>query len=269
MTRYAVGDLQGCLKPLQYLLRKVQFDRHHDQLWLVGDIINRGPDSLGALRFIKDLGDCIRLVLGNHELHFLAVATGIRSLKKLDTFTDILQANECQDYIEWLCQQPLLYTDPSGDYTMVHAGIPPQWTLAQAQQYASEVANALQRKNRAAFLQHMYGDTPDCWHDDLQGWERLRVITNYLTRMRFCAREGKLDLQHKAVQHHDAAMLPWFMHSNRQIQQHSILFGHWAALKGEVDLPYIHALDTACVWGHKLTLMNLENGQHVSCPFIQ
>jgi bis(5'-nucleosyl)-tetraphosphatase (symmetrical) len=186
MTRYAVGDLQGCLEPLQCLLKEVDFNPQHDQLWLVGDLINRGPDSLGALRFVKQLGSCTRIVLGNHDLHFLAIYFGATTKGKSDTFADILAAPDCDELANWLLQQPLFYSDPSNDYHMVHAGIPPNWTIDQTSQRAREVETVLQSNQAEDFFNHMYGNQPNQWSDELTGTTRLRVITNYLTRMRYC-----------------------------------------------------------------------------------
>lgn len=266
MTRYAVGDIQGCLEPLKHLLKLVDFNPDIDQLWLVGDLINRGPDSLGTLRFIHSLGDCTRIVLGNHDLHFLAVAHDAERIKTGDTFFDILASDKRADYVEWLCQQPLLYTDPSGDYTMVHAGIPPQWNLAQAQHYAKEAEAALQGPARLLYLRHIYGHQPDCWNDNLHGWDRLRLITNYLTRLRFCTREGRLDLVNKTDHHDDPTMAPWFTYEHRKTKHHSLVFGHWSTIRGETHIHNVHALDTACVWGGTLTLMNLETQQRHHYP---
>ena len=259
MTRYAVGDLQGCLEPLQRLLSEVNFNPQSDQLWLVGDLINRGPASLDTLRFIIDLGDCTRVVLGNHDLHFLAVAYGIEPSRRGDTFTDILDAKNRDKYCDWLRQQPLIYSDPSGDYTMVHAGIPPQWDLAQAHRLGREIEQQLRDDHITDFFSHMYGNQPDCWNEQLGGWERYRLITNYFTRMRFCTATGTLDLLNKTNDSTDENFKPWFSHPHRKTRNDAIIFGHWAALEGKANTDNIYALDTGCVWGACLTLMNLDN----------
>lgn len=266
MTRYAVGDIQGCLAPLQQLLQRVDFQPRSDQLWLVGDLINRGPQSLETLRFLHDLGDCTRIVLGNHDLHYLAVVHGACEVKKHDTFHDLLDAADSSVLTDWLLQQRLLYTDPSGDYTMTHAGIPPQWTLAQAQRYAREVEDVLRGPQAVDFFRHMYGNQPDCWSDNLSGWPRLRLITNYFTRMRFCSDSGQLDLDNKSQHSDNPALKPWFAHPNRRTGEQQLLFGHWAALEGRANTAGVYALDTGCIWGGPLSLMNLENRQIEQCP---
>lgn len=273
MTRYAVGDVQGCLQPLQCLLEEVSFNPQHDQLWLVGDLINRGPQSLQTLRFIKSLGDCTRIVLGNHDLHFLAIAHGIGSARKSDTLDEILNANDCADLVQWLQQQPLMYSDPSGDFHMTHAGIPPNWCLQQAKQYAREVESVLTSEQAHLYFENMYGNHPDCWDEHLSGMSRLRVITNYFTRMRFCTAQGQLDLDNKLTslpadkQTHFA---PWFAHPQRLTQNDQLIFGHWAALEGEADCDNVFALDTGCVWGRALTLMNIDQQQlhHCDCSHL-
>ncbi|WP_101758214.1 symmetrical bis(5'-nucleosyl)-tetraphosphatase [Oceanicoccus sp. KOV_DT_Chl] len=267
MTRYAVGDIQGCLQPLQCLLAEVQFDPQHDQLWLVGDLINRGPESLATLRYLKSLGDSTRIVLGNHDLHFLAVASGAINAGKSDTFDEILAASDRPQLISWLLQQKLMYSDPSADYHMTHAGIPPQWTLQQAATYAREVEAVLTSEHAADFFQHMYGNEPATWDENLSGWTRLRVITNYFTRMRFCRADGELDFKHKLNSIDRPDFLPWFAHHHRRTKNQQIIFGHWAALEGKTNTPNTHALDTGCVWGRSMSLMNLETQalHHCEC----
>lgn len=268
MTRYAVGDLQGCLQPLKCLLDDVTFNSQHDQLWLVGDLINRGPESLATLRFIKNLGDCVRIVLGNHDLHFLAVAAGVKTAGKSDTFNEILAAPDCDELVTWLTQQKLFYSDPSNDYHMVHAGIPPNWTLAQTQSYAREVEAVLQSKNAKSFFKEMYGNQPDGWSADLSGYERLRVITNYLTRMRFCTAEGQLDFTNKLAIYqgeHPELYAPWFSYSDRPTHKDKIIFGHWATLEGNISASNVYGLDTGCVWGRNMTMLNLETQQKMTC----
>ena len=266
MTRYAVGDLQGCLDPLQKLLDTVAFDPAADQLWVVGDLINRGPKSLETLQFVRSLGDSTRIVLGNHDLHFLAIYHGIRLPKKGDTLQAVLESPDCAEYYQWLRHLPLLYTDPSADYTMVHAGLAPQWDLAQARALAGEVEAALRGADIDTFLHRMYGDTPDCWRDDLEGYERLRVITNYLTRVRLCDRDGRLDLDHKrGPETARPGFMPWFDVPGRRSAGHPIIVGHWAALLGNAASPDVFPLDTGCVWGREMTMMNLETRELTRC----
>lgn len=268
MTRYAVGDLQGSLTPLKCLLDKVSFDPREDQLWLVGDLINRGPESLATLRYVKNLGNCTRVVLGNHDLHFLAVALNTRNPGKHDTFGDILAASDCDELSAWLLHQPLIYSDPSGDYHMSHAGIPPMWDIPQATAYALEVQNVLQSANAVDFFRQMYGNDPDYWQENLTGYTRLRAITNYFTRMRFCTVDGKLDFDNKQVDHVDSYFAPWFSYPQRLTNANKIIFGHWASLEGKTNMENVYALDTGCAWGGSLTLLNLETEelQHCDCP---
>lgn len=265
MARYAIGDIQGCLQPLQCLLQQVDFDPRQDQLWLVGDLINRGPQSLDTLRFVHGLGDCTRIVLGNHDLHFLAVALGARAAGKSDTFDEILAAKDRSTLIEWLLHLPLIHSDPSSDFHMVHAGIPPQWDLATAHQLAREVQQCLRSDNRESFLNQMYGNTPALWSPELTGFERLRVITNYFTRMRFCSAQGELDLEHKLAHCDREGFAPWFSFIDRKTAADQIVFGHWAALEGKTGTPNVFALDTGCVWGRSMTLLSLEDKSLRQC----
>lgn len=273
MTRYAVGDLQGCLQPLKCLLQDVDFDPQQDQLWLVGDLINRGPESLQTLRYIKQLGSSTRIVLGNHDLHFLAVAYGAAAAGKSDTFDELLAAEDREELVAWLLQHPLLYSDPSGDFHMAHAGIPPMWSIAQARDYAHEVETVLHNGDALRFFEHMYGNQPAQWDEQLTGWVRLRVICNYFTRMRFCTADGELDLKHKLASIEEPGFehfLPWFAHSNRRTREDKIVFGHWASLQGEARGAKVFALDSGCVWGRSMTLMNLDTEQlhHCQCRQI-
>ena len=274
MARYAVGDLQGCLRPLQCLLEEVAFDPQHDQLWLVGDLVNRGPDSLGTLRLVHSFGNSVRAVLGNHDLHLLAVAYGATHQRRGDTFDDILAAPDRDTLLDWLLHLPLLYSDDSGHYTLCHAGIPPIWSVAEAHTHARAVEAAL-RADPNRFFAHMYGNQPDGWSDDLQGWARLRVITNYFTRMRFCSADGRLDLDNKTDTPNKPGYLPWFGHQNRLSAGDAIIFGHWASLEGDISRvsdtvapDNLFALDTGCVWGGAMTMMNLETQalHKCACP---
>ena len=264
MTRYAVGDIQGCLKPLQCLLEAVSFDPSVDQLWLVGDLINRGPDSLATLRFLKSLGDSTRIVLGNHDLHFLAIAYGCTHARKYDTLDELLNAADLNELVAWLIQQPLMYMDPRGDFCMSHAGIAPQWSIAKALSLSKEVETVLQSDKASDFFQHMYGNTPEIWSDELSGWDRYRTITNYFTRMRFIGPQGEIDLSNKSNEP-TPGYTPWFKHPMRNTQQQNILFGHWAALQGQANTDNIFALDTGCAWHGHLTIMNLETLETQSC----
>lgn len=264
MTRYAVGDVQGCFAPLQRLLERAKFDPKRDQLWATGDLVNRGPQSLECLRFFYALGDSARVVLGNHDLHLLAIANGMRELKRSDTLRPILDAPDCAELLAWLRLQPLMHRD--GAYTMVHAGLAPQWSISQAQGLSDEIASVLQGKHLLDFLQGMYGDTPDRWSDDLKGVERWRTITNYFTRLRFCTADGRLDLKSKEGPG-DAppGFMPWFDVPQRMSKGELLIVGHWATLMGKTDRDDVIALDTGCVWGNRLTLFNLDTQALLSC----
>ncbi|MGH1485787.1 MAG: symmetrical bis(5'-nucleosyl)-tetraphosphatase [Cellvibrionaceae bacterium] len=260
MASYAVGDIQGCLKPLQALLIHTEFNPQKDTLWVAGDMINRGPQSLQTLRFLYHLRNSIKVVLGNHDLHLLAVAAGYRQASYSDTLDEILTAADRDTLLEWVRQQPLIHHDKDLGYTMVHAGIPPQWSLKKTLQYAKEIEQVLQSKKINGFLASMYGNQPDTWNKHLKGKDRWRLITNYLTRMRFCTPSGRLELNMKAgVNTAPPGYLPWYAHENRKTQNDKIIFGHWAALEGKTDHQNVFALDTGCVWGGKLTMMRLED----------
>ncbi len=261
MTVYAVGDIQGCLDPLQKLLDKVKFNPDKDKLWCVGDLVNRGSKSLKTLKFLYSIRNSIVTVLGNHDLHLIACFYDVKRLKKGDTIKEILDAKECKELIGWLRQQPLLHYDNVRKITLVHAGIPPLWTLEESIIRASEVAAVLKDDEKITdFLDHMYGSDPVHWSELLTGHERLRVITNYFTRMRFCKADGTIEF--KSKEGLDSAPLgykPWFEIPNRKMAGQDIMFGHWAALEGHCSEPHIYALDTGCVWGNCLTLMNVDS----------
>ena len=265
MATYAVGDIQGCLEPLQALLHHIDFNPKKDRLWVAGDLINRGPESLKTLRFLYHLRDSVQIVLGNHDLHLLAVAAGYRKSSSSDTLEAILQAPDRDCLLEWLRQQPLVHHDAKLGYTMVHAGIPPQWSIKKALKYSKEVEKVLRGKKITTFLANMYGNQPDHWNEKLKGYERWRLITNYFTRMRFCDSKGKIELNTKAGIHSaPPGFLPWYSHHNRKTYDDKIIFGHWAALEGNADHHNVFAIDTGCVWGGELTIMRLEDQQAFS-----
>ena len=267
MAVYAVGDLQGCLQPLKCLLERVAFDRTKDTLWLVGDLVNRGPESLQTLRFLYEMRDAVVCVLGNHDLHLLAVGRNVERMKKGDTLREIIEAPDAAQLLEWLRHQKLMHYDAERDVAMVHAGIPPQWTLKKALRCAEEVEQALRDDNLIQpFLDGMYGNEPAKWDKDLQGVTRLRVITNYFTRMRFCTAEGKLDLKSKeGLDSAPDGYAPWFSHKDRKTKDLNIIFGHWAALEGRCSEPGIYALDTGCVWGGTMSMLNVDTRELISC----
>ena len=270
MSTYVVGDIQGCLQPLQCLLRSVDFSPGKDVLWSVGDIVNRGPQSLQTLRFLYGMRQHLVVVLGNHDLHLLAAAAGVRKPSRSDTFDEILAAPDREELLGWLVQQPLMHHEQ--EHTLVHAGIPPQWSLAQGLDYAREVETVLRGPDCKQFLGNMYGDVPAVWSEDLSGMARLRVITNYLTRMRFCTADGTLDLKNKGSSPMTATprqgkqhLSAWFSHADRKTAEDCILFGHWAALGGHTDTPNAIALDTGCVWDGAMSLYHLEKHRWTRC----
>ncbi|KPB20733.1 symmetrical bis(5'-nucleosyl)-tetraphosphatase [Pseudomonas amygdali] len=267
MAVYAVGDLQGCLEPLQCLLEHVHFNPEHDRLWLVGDLVNRGPQSLETLRYLYGLRESLVCVLGNHDLHLLAVARKHELLKKGDTLREILEAPDRDELLGWVRRQKLMHYDAERNVAMVHAGIAPQWSLKKALKHAAEVEQALQEDQLyGAFLDGMYGNEPAKWDNDLQGVTRLRVITNYFTRMRFCTSDGKLDLKSKeGVETAIPGYAPWFSHPKRKTRELKIIFGHWAALEGRCDEPGVFALDSGCVWGGSMTLLNVDTLERHQC----
>lgn len=267
MATYAVGDLQGCLDPLKCLLERVSFDPAVDRLWLVGDLVNRGPQSLETLRFLYGIRDSLVCVLGNHDLHLLAAWHNIERLKKSDTLREVLESPQAPELLDWLRRQKLLHFDEARGTVLVHAGIPPQWTLAKALGCAAEVEEVLRDDNRIKlYLDGMYGNEPVKWSKDLSGVTRLRVITNYFTRMRFCTAEGKLDLKGKeGADTAPPGYKPWFAHKERRSRHVKIIFGHWAALEGRCNAPGVFALDTGCVWGGAMTLMNVDTLEMHRC----
>ena len=259
MAVYAVGDLQGCLKPLKCLLKEAKFSWDRDELWVVGDIVNRGPDSLKTLRYLYKHRDSVTCVLGNHDLHLLAVANGLRKQSRSDTLQKILEAHDRDELLRWLRHRPLLHTREQ--FTMVHAGIPHIWSLQQAQDYAAEVEAALRGPEWRKFLARMYGNTPRGWNDALEGYPRLRTITNYLTRMRYVYANGQLDLKSKGANPLEGRRVaPWFSYTDRKWNGQTLVFGHWAALEGKTGDERLLALDTGCVWGGKMSLYRLPLG---------
>jgi bis(5'-nucleosyl)-tetraphosphatase (symmetrical) len=265
MSIYAVGDIQGCYAEFQQLLERIRFDPAQDRLWLVGDLVNRGPGSLEVLRLVKSLGDSAITVLGNHDLHLLAVAEGAAELHRTDTLDGILSAPDRGELLAWLRQQRLLYAEE--DYVLVHAGLLPQWGVKQAANLAREVESALRSDDYATFLARMYGNAPQTWDDSLAGYKRLRVIVNAFTRMRICTPHGEMEFKFKGeLEHIPAGFLPWFEVPERKSRKATVIFGHWSALGLKVT-PNVIALDTGCLWGGPMTAMRLEDRQlfQVSC----
>ncbi len=266
MSTYAIGDIQGCFEPLQRLLDLVRFDPATDRLWFVGDLVNRGPDSLATLRFVRDLGSTAITVLGNHDLHLLAIAEGFQTLKRGDTLADILEAPDRAQLLEWLRRQPLLHREHG--VTMVHAGLLPDWTIEQALALAHEVESVLRARDYRAFLAEMYGNQPARWDETLSGYDRLRVIVNAMTRVRACTPEGEMEFMHKMHPSElPAPWLPWYAVPGRRSADEPVLFGHWSSLGLLHDAHNVWCLDGGCLWGRCLTALRLDDRRlfHVAC----
>jgi bis(5'-nucleosyl)-tetraphosphatase (symmetrical) len=273
VARYAIGDIQGCHAELRALLKKLRFRPDRDRLWLVGDLVNRGPASLAVLRFVRALGDNAITVLGNHDLHLLAVAYGAdHRLRPDDTLQQVLAARDRDPLLDWLITLPLAHYDPTHNDLMVHAGLPPQWSVADTVRHAAETATALQ-KNPGRFLARMYGDKPDRWSRSLRGADKHRFAVNVLTRLRYCDARGRVNLDLKdspgslraAAQAAPTTMRPWFLAPDRQSAGTRIICGHWSTL-GLVRKPDLLALDTGCVWGGTLTGVNLDSDRICQQP---
>jgi bis(5'-nucleosyl)-tetraphosphatase (symmetrical) len=275
MARFAIGDVQGCARELRALLEVLKFSADRDRLWFVGDLVNRGPESLQCLRLIRALGDNAVVVLGNHDLHLLALAFGSKLKDKPgDTLRELLRAPDRMVLLQWLLERPLAHQDPVQGELLIHAGLVPQWTAAQTMSLAQEVQTAL-RTAPEAFFDHMYGDKPDVWTDALQGHDRLRFIVNTLTRLRVCTAEGRVALKAKGPpprgKRHAESLLPWFEVPGRLSRDTRIIFGHWSTL-GFVNRHGVIGLDTGCVWGGTLTAVNLDQAIRpisVPCPGYQ
>ncbi|VAW62587.1 Bis(5'-nucleosyl)-tetraphosphatase, symmetrical [hydrothermal vent metagenome] len=269
MATYAIGDIQGCYQQLKALLLKLKFNSDKDKLWFAGDIVNRGPDSLRTLRFIRSLEDNAITVLGNHDLHLLAVANGRRKQGKKDTIQPILNASDSEQLIDWLRHRPLVHYQKKNHVCLVHAGIHPRWNLNETLAFSKEMETILQSSKSHEFFHHMYGDTPSKWSNNLTGWDRLRFITNCFTRMRYINDDFKLCLKEKgAPGKQDSNIHPWFEFERKEPDL-NIVFGHWSTLK-DPKLKYLHPLDTGCLWGGELTALKINNKLKkmisVSCP---
>lgn len=259
MATYAIGDVQGCLKALKALLAALDFNPNADRIVLLGDLVNRGPDSLGVLRYVRGLGMCATTVLGNHDLHLLALAHG-GSPGRRDTLNAVLAAPDCDELLDWLIRQPLAWCHPESGSMLVHAGLAPQWSVELTLELAQQASSVLSGKTGPNFLSRMYGDEPSIWKDSLRGVDRTRFVVNCLTRARYCDEEGRLDLRHKGTPGSQPPHLrPWFQIEQRVSRQTPIVFGHWSTL-GRVywEQEQVFGLDTGCVWGGKLTALELE-----------
>jgi len=251
MATYAIGDVQGCFDELRRLLDEVRFSGN-DRLWFVGDLVNRGPKSLEVLRFVRGLGGRAITVLGNHDLHLVTQLEGFERVRKDDTFRDVLAAPDARELVDWLRRRPMMHAE--GGYAMVHAGLLPQWSVEKAASLAKEVEAALAGPGYRGFLANMYGSTPDEWSDALAGWDRLRVIVNAMTRLRFCTPEGKMDFRAKGARP-PAGHSPWF---DFRCDSQVLICGHWSALGLKLD-GKLAALDSGCVWGGRLSALRLED----------
>jgi len=273
MARYAIGDVQGCLAELKALLERLRFRPDRDQLLFTGDLVNRGPDSLGVLRLVRALGANAITVLGNHDLHLLAHCVDPkRPLRKGDTLQPVLDARDRDRLAEWLMSLPLAVHDARRGELLVHAGVVPQWNAADAEAAAAEASLAL-REDPARFLSKMYGNEPDRWRDDLKRSERLRFTVNALTRLRFCTADGRVDLRLKcAPGEAPPPFAPWFSHAERHSAGVRVVFGHWSTL-GYLKTPDLLCLDTGCVWGGALTAQDLDDPEadpiRIPCPAYQ
>ena len=267
MATYAIGDIQGCYDELRALLDDLNFDPARDKLWFVGDLVNRGPQSLEVLRFVKGLGDRAVTVLGNHDLHLVMQVGGYGRRNAEDTLQPVLNAPDRDELVIWLRQQPLFHVD--GEFAMVHAGLLPQWTVTKAAALSTEIHLALTAENHREFLAHMWGSAPAGWRDDLTGWDRLRVIVNAMTRLRFCSPAGIMNLLSKGPPHKAPQdFLPWFEIPGRVSVSHTLICGHWSALGLKLGANLL-ALDTGCVWGGSLTAVRLEDRQVFQRPCMR
>ena len=263
MSTYAIGDVQGCYDALRRLLDSIAFDPANDVLWFVGDLVNRGPQSVETLRFVRGLGDRAVSVLGNHDLSLLVIAAGHSKPHRGDTIDQVLAAPDRDELLDWLRHQKLMHSEDG--YAMVHAGLLPQWTIDRALELAREVETALQGPQHGALLRDMYGNKPDRWDESLTGYDRLRVVVNAMTRLRLCDAKGRMEFSHKTgLDSAPRGFMPWFEVPERASAGKTIVFGHWAAL-GLVVRTDVAAIDTGCVWGRELTALRLRDRRLFQC----
>ncbi len=276
MAIYAIGDIQGCYDELIQLLEKINFKDDRDQLWFTGDLVNRGPKSLQTMRMIRAMDANATVVLGNHDLHLLATAYDHLKPGKKDTLDAVLQAPDRGELFEWLRFRPLIHVDNDLDLAMVHAGLHPDWSIGKAQSLAHEVESILRSDKHIDFYKHMYGDKPRIWSDTLNGWSRLRFITNIFTRLRYCDKAGRTSMNTKgAPGTQPKGLHPWFEIKNRRSKNSQIIFGHWSTLAQLNGYSYcnVYPLDTGCLWGGKLTAMRIDEKPFtrisINCPESQ
>lgn len=264
MAHYAIGDIQGCFDELTALLDKISFNHGTDTLWLTGDIVNRGPKSLESLQFAMRHESSVQIILGNHDLHLLAVGFGHGSVKRSDTITPILKHADSKKMLDWLRAQPLMISGEK--HVMVHAGILPQWSIAKAETLAREAEAELKGKKAEKFFSKMYGNKPTAWSDHLKGYDRLRVIVNVFTRMRALTLKNELDYDYKStLDQMPPSLHPWFKAPDRKHLSHTIVFGHWSSL-GYMNCDRIISLDTGALWGGELTAIDLASNQITQVP---
>ena len=267
MPTYAIGDIQGCYAEFQALLDAVEFEPQYDKLWLVGDLVNRGPASLEVMRLVMSFGDSVLTVLGNHDLHFLAIYYGGHKPHGGDTFDALLDAPDVAEIADWFREQRFFHHDDRLGYAMVHAGLPPDWSFQAADAYSEEVMAVIRGKRFEAYFADLYGNQPDVWSDAHSGMARWRVLTNYFTRMRLIDDDGRMDFDHKGgLEDAPPGWLPWYELTAPALGDERLLFGHWAALEGYTGYDNIIGLDTGCVWGRTLTALCLETGAIVTVP---
>ena len=257
MAVYAIGDLQGCFAPLERLLEKIGFDAARDRLWFVGDLVNRGPESLRCLRFVKSLGDAAVSVLGNHDLHLICVAEGAQKAKPRDSLDEVLAAPDREELIAWLRHRPMMHVE--NGFALVHAGLLPEWTVEKARSLAAEVEGGLRARDYGRLLAQMYGDEPDRWTERLRGYDRLRLVINAMTRLRVCDDEGAMVLGFKGEPGEASdRWIAWFDMPGRRSRDHAVVCGHWSALGLRVREDLL-SLDSGCVWGRSLSAVRLED----------
>ena len=269
MSIYAIGDVQGCYDQLRRLVDQLEFDPSRDTLWLVGDLVNRGPQSAETVRFVRSLGERAVTVLGNHDLHLLVVAAGVRKPHRGDTLDGMLHAQDRDELLHWLRGRKMMHAEAG--YAMVHAGLLPQWTIEQALVLAREVEEALRAPDSIELFRHLYGNTPTAWNDALTGIERLRVIVNAMTRLRLCDAAGRMEFSHKTEPvNAPAGFMPWFDVPGRASAGTPIICGHWAAL-GLLLRDDVLGLDSGCVWGRQLSALKLEDRTlyQCDCPEVE
>ncbi len=268
MAHYLVGDLQGCHAALMALLERLDFSPSRDTLWIAGDMVSRGEDSLATLRFLCGLGSSAQSVLGNHDLNLLMILDGHRRAASKDRLQPVLDAADREEIKRWLLACPMLLELPRWRAVLVHAGIPPCWSLADARRLARELEQALRGDDSSRLLAAMMGNSPDRWQEDLRGYERLRLITNYLARMRLCDAQGRLEFSHKLGE--DAPMpagfAPWFRWPHGEWEDQRVFFGHWSTLQGQTGYSDVIALDTGCIWGGALSAYDLDRDELIAQP---